>query len=390
MLSSRRILIVARSTTAHAVSGGMEISYEQVARSLHEAGYSLCLLTTPGFDTSSLPPIFDHVWKIPSARKGRYSLLWWLGTGNPRAAWLAWEPEIVLSISTAAGSLGIRRRRRFKIVAQSHGTAVAEVRSSLKSFSPIEALKIPLNLLRIPREILAYRSFDKVVSIGESVTRQLLRPPYLMPPNAVELIRNGIDVESFGYSAADRLQVRTSLGIPPASLISIYTGRLHYQKGVDTLLKAFAALPSPDSHHLIVVGDGPEYESLTALANSLGIIDRVHFMGRLGSSDIPRILSAADVFVFPTRRSEGLPLNLLEALAAGLEVVTVPDSNLPEEIAREVHMTSANPADFSRVWAQVSPPTSRSSRLPTSLTARASNEAYLRVFDELLMKGQGH
>lgn len=368
----------------------MEISYEQVARSLHEAGYSLGLLTTPGFESSSLPPIFDHVWQIPLARKGRYSLAWWLGTGSPRADWLAWDPKIVLSISTAAGSLGIRRRRPFKIVAQSHGTAVAEVRSSLKSFSPIEALKIPLNLLRIPREIFAYRSFDRVVSVGESVTRQLVRPPYLMASGAVELIRNGIDVERFGYSAANRLQVRTSLGIPPSSLVSIYTGRLHYQKGVDTLLKAFAALPSTESHHLIVVGDGPEYDSLATLADSLGIIDKVHFMGRLGSSDIPQTLSAADIFVFPTRRSEGLPLNLLEALAAGLEVVTVPDSNLPEEVNREVHMTSPNPEDFSRVWAQVSHPASRTSRLPKSLTAKASNEAYLRVFEELLMKGQGH
>jgi glycosyltransferase involved in cell wall biosynthesis len=384
----RKVLIVARSTTAHAVSGGMELSYEQVAKSLHQAGYSLGLLTTPGMDTSGLPSIYARVWEVPLARKGRYSLRWWLGTSVTKAEWLTWNPDVVLSVSTAGASLAIRRRRKFRVIAQSHGTAVAEVRSSLKSFSPIEALKIPLNLLRIPREVIAYRHFDRIVSIGESVTRQLLLRPYKVAPSSVELIRNGISVDTYSYSAEERLRVRSELGIPADSLVSIYTGRLHHQKGVDILLRAFAVLPGEGSHHLIIVGDGPEARSLMALSDTLGVLSKVHFMGRIRASEVPPALSAADIFVFPTRRSEGLPLNLLEALASGLQLITVPDSNVPAELVPEVHITSSSPDELSKTWAGVQPPTSRSSRLPHSLTASASNEAYLRVFEEILKMGQ--
>src|SRR2546426_1151195 len=73
-----------------------------------------------------------------------------------------------------------------------------------------------------------------------------------------------------------------------------FAGRLVAQKGVDTLLRALAALP-PDTQALIV-GDGPERRPLESLAGELGIADRVRFTGALPRhTDVPRYMSAMDV-----------------------------------------------------------------------------------------------
>jgi glycosyltransferase involved in cell wall biosynthesis len=379
-----KILIAARSTTAHEVYGGMEISFEQVAHSLHQRGYSLSLLTTPGLDRSRIPDIFENVWEVPGARKGRYSLAWWWATSRPRTNWLQWDPALVFSISTAAWSMGLRKRRKFKILAQSHGTAVAEIKSSLKSLSWFEAMKVPLNVLRVPREISAYRTFDKIIAVGDSVSEQLRLSPYSVAEAKIELVRNGINVEKFSYCSAVRAQLREDLRIPLDERVAVYTGRLHHQKGVDLVLRAFAALPG-SRDHLLIAGDGPERTNLVKLAEELQVEDRVHFLGRVEVEEVPKVLSAADLFVFPTRRREGLPLNVLEALAAGLEVLTVTQSSLPEELLDVVRIVSTlNPRELSTAWDEIEACATRTCRLPATMTATAANSAYLRTVERLI------
>lgn len=382
-MSSLRILIVARSTTAHAISGGMETSFEQIAEALHGFGHQLSLLTTSGLDEARLPQFFDEVWQISGGRPGRYSLSWWIKTAGGRSQWLNWNPDVVLSVSTAAGSLAVRRRRRFPIIAQSHGTAVAEVLSSFKSVSFRELLKIPLNISRIPREFVSYKLFDQTIAIGASVYKQLRNYPYFLAAEKIELISNGISTDRYAFSKIDRSTVRESLGISAASSVALYIGRLHYQKGVDIAIKSFAKIGDQNAQ-LVIVGSGPERAALASLADTLGVRDRVHFVGKVESADVPAFLSGADIFVFPTRRKEGLPLNVLEALASGLEVITVPYANLPAPLDQCVYMTTSNADDFARTWTNVQITADRQSRLPEEFTAKAANSHYLKTINEIL------
>lgn len=382
-MSSFKILVVARSTTAHTISGGMEKSFEQVAEALYGFGHRVSLLTTSGYDQAQIPEFFEEIWEISGGRPGRYSLAWWVKTAGWQSKWLEWNPDLVLSVSTAAGSLAVHPKRQFPIIAQSHGTAVAEVRSSFKSLSYKELLKIPLNILRIPRELVSYRLFDRTIAIGESVEMQLRGLPYLLDPQRIELIPNGTSTADYAFSMKDRAAIRESLRIPPTVSVALYIGRLHYQKGVDIAIKSFARLLDK-STHLILVGAGSERATLESLATTLGVRKRVHFTGKVESTEIPAFLSAADTFVFPTRRKEGLPLNVLEALASGMEVITVPDANLPEPLKQRVHMTTSNVNDFARTWSTVKSATDRGSKLPDSFTAKTANSHYLRAIDELL------
>lgn len=104
-------------------------------------------------------------------------------------------------------------------------------------------------------------------------------------------------------------------------------GRLHRQKGFDVLVRAIAEVPDAS---LVLVGDGPEREPLEALAAELGVADRVHLAGW---HDSPRnFLASFDVFALPSR-FEGFPLSIVEAMLAGLPVISTRVGAIAEAVA---------------------------------------------------------
>jgi len=101
----------------------------------------------------------------------------------------------------------------------------------------------------------------------------------------------------------------------------LFVGRPGVRKGLSFLLQAIAALRAerPDIR-LTVVGDGPERGEAETLARAAGIGDRVQFTGYQSSARVAEWLSRADVFVLPSL-AEGVPIVLMEAMAAGVPVV---------------------------------------------------------------------
>ncbi len=95
----------------------------------------------------------------------------------------------------------------------------------------------------------------------------------------------------------------------------VFTGRLHPQKNLDTLLDAWPRVAAATNANLILVGHGPERERLEQRAEDLGIRHRIQFTGAV--SDPAAVLRAADIFVLPSV-AEGMSNSLLEAMATGL------------------------------------------------------------------------
>jgi glycosyltransferase involved in cell wall biosynthesis len=129
------------------------------------------------------------------------------------------------------------------------------------------------------------------------------------------VIRNAVDVSAAARSRHDRATPR---------LIAV--GRLKAPKDFLTLIRAFAALPE-ESFEALIVGDGPDRAVLGAEIRSLGLDGRVWLEGE--RSDVPTLLADSDLFVLSSR-SEGLPVSVLEAMAAELPVVATDVGGLAE------------------------------------------------------------
>lgn len=97
-------------------------------------------------------------------------------------------------------------------------------------------------------------------------------------------------------SPVERMLTREELGLPEGAPILLAAGRLHVNKAFDTLLRALANVPDA---HLLIAGEGPERESLLALAKELGVGDRLRLLGWV--DNVPDYLKLADVFVCSSR-----------------------------------------------------------------------------------------
>jgi len=157
-----------------------------------------------------------------------------------------------------------------------------------------------------------------LVAVSGAVAQHVVRYDRVEPLR-LNVVPNGIDVAT-AKSQLTKTQARAMLNIPANAMALVTIGRLEKQKGHLLLLKALRLLRdhSGDCPHLLLVGDGSERGNLLTACESLALGDRVHLLGT--RRDIADILRAADIFVLPSFW-EGLPLSMLEAMAAGLPVI---------------------------------------------------------------------
>jgi glycosyltransferase involved in cell wall biosynthesis len=134
-----------------------------------------------------------------------------------------------------------------------------------------------------------------------------------LPDPKLRVVRNGVDPATF-QRPVDR-ELRAHLGGGTRRPVVLTVARLAPQKGLEVLLSAAALLSEAI---FVVAGDGPDRDALAAQADAAGISDRVRLLGP--RRDIPDLLAACDVFVLPSI-VEGLPLSVLEAMAAARPVV---------------------------------------------------------------------
>lgn len=143
-----------------------------------------------------------------------------------------------------------------------------------------------------------------------------------------DVVHMGIDTSVFGPDS----QARAMLGIPQDARVLLFAGKLVPVKGIDTLLRAFAALRGAgEADRLVIVGDGPLATALRDEAVALSCEQDVRFVGQVTQPELAGWMAAADVFVLPSH-DEGRGLVLLEAMACGTPCVASEVGGIPETL----------------------------------------------------------
>ncbi|MCP5104736.1 MAG: glycosyltransferase family 4 protein [bacterium] len=138
----------------------------------------------------------------------------------------------------------------------------------------------------------------------------------------VVYLTNGLDFSAVGRGEVPRRSdLRRKLDLPPDDFLFITVARFHFQKGYDILIKAVSMIKDFIKKHrgrFVLVGDGPEWDTMKQLSLELGLSDHIIFTG--ARTDVYDILKAGDVFLLPSRW-EGLPIVLLETALLKLPVI---------------------------------------------------------------------
>ena len=220
-------------------------------------------------------------------------------------------PFIFGSELTLLGRLRVRRRRQALLVHYKNRLIGTGPRAFL--FEAYERTVAP-TLLRAADRVCVL-SADHAASVP-----YLQRIAERSPERLIEM-PNGVDTELF--SPGDGSELRAGLGIPEGAVVAAFVAtldRAHHFKRLDLAIDAIRQLGN-EAPHLVVAGGGELLDGFRDAARRAGVAERVHFLGPVPHSQLPRILRGADLFLLTTEPPESFGIVLIEAMAAGLPAI---------------------------------------------------------------------
>ena len=219
---------------------------------------------------------------------------------------------------------------------------------------------------RIPRRLIQGAIRDAAALIAVSAALRDVLVQLGAPDDKVTVLRNGVETDLF-HPPADRQATRDALGLTGPTLISV--GGLIERKGHHRTIEAMSQLPE---FALIVVGEGPERDHLSALIAARGLGSRVRLLGPRPHRDLPALYGAADASVLASSR-EGWANVLLESMACGTPVVAANIWGNPEVVRQKAGGIIYEPNTPDGIAAGVR-------RLFAKLPDRSATRAYAEPF----------
>ncbi|MBM3307187.1 MAG: glycosyltransferase family 4 protein [Candidatus Eisenbacteria bacterium] len=313
---------VAFYTDAQAWPGGAEMYLTGLMRWLRSAGWEPCLFASDRAETGEWRAMLGAEGFAVTAFRPTRELD---ARGAAEAArMLEGFPLVHFNKThprTCLPAIGAARRAGARVV-----VSTEHVTGRIRSRYPLGSA-VAAALTRA-----ANRSLDRIIVVSEASRREYARN-FRCAPEQLVAIRGGVDPGRF-ERLPDRGAARRGLGIAPDATVVVTVGRLCEGKGQDAAVEAVAlARGRIEGLMLLLVGDGPARGRLEALARERGVSDRVVFAGARG--DIETVLASADAMILSSE-AESLPLSVLEAMAAGLPVVSTDVGGISEAVVDRV------------------------------------------------------
>ncbi len=250
---------------------------------------------------------------------------------------------------------------------------------------------VPQGPFHYARQQILATAADRTIAVSRDVAARFLRR-FGLTPAKLRVVPNGIDLTRFDRPrpGVNQAPWKAMAGRP----VVLTVARLDRQKGHVHLLEAAALVPEAT---FVLAGDGPERGALESRAGELGLADRVFFLGY--RTDVPALLSSCDLFVLPSL-FEGLPLAVLEAMAAGKPVIASAIGGVDEVVTHGdtgLLVPPANPPALAGAIRAVLASPLLASRLASAARARVEREFSVeamvrnvtRIYDEVLSRSAG-
>jgi glycosyltransferase involved in cell wall biosynthesis len=318
----KRVLIF--STDDHLVpAGGAEQAFGNITERMQEREFDLiCAKLRKGAKA------FEKVRNVNIYR---------LGFGIPKV------DGIILALVGQYCAYKLMKRYEYDLVwsiMASYG-AFAAVRVKKKTGLPLlltlqegDSFEYIYNKVRFTRT--AFNNIFLSADGIQAISHYLLKWGKVMGYKGVygRVIPNGVAVEAFTQEfLKEEIQaMRTSFGFPTNSLILFTSSRLERKNGIGDVVSALALLPS----HVcfVVCGSGSLEETIKAQVASLGLLNRVKFMGFVDPKELPLLMQASDIFIRPSL-SEGLGNAFLEAMASCMVTVGTNAGGIPDFLTED-------------------------------------------------------
>jgi len=223
----------------------------------------------------------------------------------------------------------------------------------------------------------ALKRFDHYIAVSRTFAQQLTAQGF--PAERISVVYNGIDLNdpAPAYSR-QQLSEMAGLTLRPEDRLLIMVGRLHPVKDIPLFLKSLSLLLKENRPvKALVVGDGPERESLQQLVYSLDLASHVRLMGF--REDVEALLASADLSVL-TSRSESFPYVILESIKAGTPVVATRVGGIPDLLPEECLVEPGDVAGLTATLRALFAHPERLRQLSEQLQRRVREEFSLQTF----------
>lgn len=234
-----------------------------------------------------------------------------------RVAWHSQAKAIFHSHDVVSGLAFLRSKHAswLPLVHTVHGPLSKEIHMDSKDIA------LSQFILSIEREV--YEKAHRLIAV-DTGQAEILIQEFNIPREKIQILKNAVDPERIVSLALAYLQANPNeTPFPPRTKNLLVPRRLVHKNGVKTALEASALLP--DSFHLWIAGDGPLLTEYQDLSRSLGIKDRVHFLGSLGREQVLGLMQRCDAVIVPSVPANGVieatSMAALEAMALSKPVV---------------------------------------------------------------------
>lgn len=341
-----RIAILSTATTLHQ-QGGTEVHAETLAAGAAAKGHTVHIITSSHPDRPEADVrdgITTHYLQGTDHSMPRKALpAWWEQSSKKIRELSSGEGLDVIWAENFTGQYyasRLRREIRVPIISFILGLGVFDdITNNFSRIStPGEAFYFATRYLAQaalhlwPWQYNTVHSSDHIVTISQA-SRQAIRREVTVPADRITAVYAPVNTRLFRPDPELRKKTRKTLALGSGDRVLLMSGVAHKQKGFDIGLNAFFTLrTSASDTKLILAGDGPERSRLEKMVKDRGLDKSVIFTGSLKNGQMPGIYNAADIYMNPTVRREGLAIVNVEAMACALPSVVSKTGGTAETI----------------------------------------------------------